>query len=139
MKSYPINEARADFSALIDRALVLEPDFDHGAIHSFLISYEMTRQGAPGDAGDRATKHFQRAMELNHGHGAGPLVALAEAVMVERQDRAQFESLLRQALAINPDAAPQNRLANLLAQRRARWLLGRGDELFLNSVPPAPK
>jgi len=29
------------------------------------------------------------------------------------------------------DAAPQQRLANLVAQKRARWLLGRVDELFI--------
>ena len=29
--------------ALIDRALALDADWDHGAIHSFLIAYEMSR------------------------------------------------------------------------------------------------
>jgi predicted anti-sigma-YlaC factor YlaD len=38
---------------------------------------------------------------------------------------------MERALAVNPDSRPSNRLANLLAQRRARWLLGRIDELFL--------
>ncbi|MEY2410184.1 MAG: hypothetical protein QOF48_2854, partial [Verrucomicrobiota bacterium] len=47
------------------------------------------------------------------------------------QDRAEFETLLRKALAIDPDALPDSRLMNTLAQRRATWLLGRTDELFL--------
>ena len=120
--------------ALIDRALELDEDFDRGAIHGFLISYEMARQGAKGDAADRARKHFDRAMELAKGRLASPLVSLAEAVAVQQQDRAGFESLLRRALAINPDATPETRLQNLVAQRRARWLLGRVDELFLDGV-----
>lgn len=117
--------------ALIDRALELEEDFEHGAIHGFLISYEMARQGVPGDAADRARQHFDRAVELSQGRLASPMVSLAEAVAVEKQDKAGFQALLNRALAINPEAAPEWRLQNLVAQRRARWLLGRVDELFL--------
>jgi predicted anti-sigma-YlaC factor YlaD len=43
---------------------------------------------------------------------------------------------LNQALAINPDAKPEWRLANLVMQRRARWLLARTDELFLLTPKP---
>lgn len=120
--------------ALIDRSLELDEDFDHGAIHGFLISYEMARQGAPGEAAERARKHFDRALELSHGKLASPLVSLAESVAVEKQDKAGFQNLLNRALAINPDAAPESRLQNLVAQRRARWLLGRVDELFLDGA-----
>lgn len=120
--------------ALIDRALKLDEDFDRGAIHGFLISYEMARQGAPGDAALRSQKHFDRALELSQGKLASPLVSLAESVAVEKQDKAGFKSLLNRALAINPDAAPESRLQNLVAQRRARWLLGRVDELFLDGA-----
>jgi predicted anti-sigma-YlaC factor YlaD len=125
--------------ALIDRALDLDEDFDHGAIQGFLISYEMARQGAKGDAAERARKHFERAMELSKGRLASPLVSLAEAVSVQQQDRAGFQSLLNRALAINPDAAPESRLQNLVAQRRARWLLGRVDELFLDGAKSESK
>ena len=59
------------------------------------------------------------------------LGALAESVAVQKQDAREFRSLLDRALAINPDAEPQRRLANLVMQRRARWLLSRTDELFL--------
>jgi predicted anti-sigma-YlaC factor YlaD len=120
--------------ALIDRALELDEDFDQGAIHAFLIHYEMARQGLPGDPSVRARKHFDRAMELSGGRLASPLVTLAEAVAVEKQDRKEFESLLQRALAINADAVPEFRLLNLVAQRRARWLLGRVDDLFIGGA-----
>jgi predicted anti-sigma-YlaC factor YlaD len=117
--------------ALIDRALELDESFDHGAIHGFLISYEMNRQGAAGDPAARARQHFERAMALSGGREAAPLLALAEAVAVQKQDVKEFDSLLQQALAINPDANPEKRLVNLVMQRRARWLLSRKSELFL--------
>jgi predicted anti-sigma-YlaC factor YlaD len=61
------------------------------------------------------------------------MVSFAEAVCVQKQDLKEFESLLHKALAINPDLKPQWRLANLITQRRAKWLLSRTEQLFLRS------
>ncbi len=117
--------------ALIDRALTLDESFEHGMIHAFLINYEMARPGlASAERWARAKEHFDRAVELSRGRLASPLVTYAEAVCVQRQQRAEFEKLLKQALEINVDQMPDWRLANLVTQRRARWLLGRLDELF---------
>lgn len=119
------------FEALIDRALELDEAWENGSIHAFLISYEPARQGAEGDPNDRARAHFDRAVSLTGGQLAGPFVAYAEAVSVSRQDRGEFEAMLQRALSIDPDAKPEWRLANLIMQRRARWLLTRVDDLFL--------
>jgi predicted anti-sigma-YlaC factor YlaD len=117
--------------ALIDRALELDPDFDFGAIHGFLINYEMARQGARGDPAVRARAHFDREVALTNGQLASPFVSLAEAVSVPADNRAEFESLLQRALAVNPDVRPEWRLQNLIEQKRARWLLSRKDDLFV--------
>ena len=122
---------RVFVEALIDRALELDEAYDAGAIHAFLIPFEMARLGAPGDPAVRARRHCERAMVLNGGGQAGPLVSLAEAVAVVKQDRKEFRDLLEKALAIDPGLHPEWRVANLLMQRRARWLLARTDELFL--------
>ena len=117
--------------ALMDRALELDEDYNGGAIHTFLITYEMSRQGATGDASARARKHFDRAVALSAGKDAGPLVAFAEAVDIKKQDAKEFESLLNRALAVDADARPDIRVQNLILQRRARWLLSQESELFL--------
>jgi len=117
--------------ALMDRALELDDSYGRGAIHTFLVTYEMSRQGAAGDPAARARAHFERAMALAGGTSAAPLVALAEAVAIRHQNVKEFESLLGRALAMNPDANPDTRLLNLVMQRRARWLLSRKAELFL--------
>ena len=57
---------------------------------------------------------------------------LASSVALPAQDRAEFVRLLEQALAIDPSADRRHRLANLIAQKRARDLLARVDEL----IPP---
>lgn len=117
--------------ALIDRALALDEAFEDGAIHGFLVSYEPARRGQGTDYAARARRHFQRAVELSGGQSAAPYVALAESVALQQQDRAEFERLLKAALAIDVDAKPAWRLANLIYQRRARWLLGQSDALFV--------
>jgi predicted anti-sigma-YlaC factor YlaD len=116
---------------LIDRAYELDPDFEHGAIDQFLISYESARQGANGDFASRSKQHFDRAVTLTSGQSASPFVAYAESVSVQKQNRGEFEALLQKALAVDPDTRPEWRLSNLIAQRRARWLLSREGELFL--------
>jgi predicted anti-sigma-YlaC factor YlaD len=116
--------------ALMDRALELDEAFERGALHTFMIGYETVRQGAGGDPAERARARFARAMALSGGGDAAPLLALAEAVCVPQQRRAEFEALLRRALSIDTHSAADNRLANLVAQRRARWLLSRTERLF---------
>ena len=116
--------------AIVRRAYDLEPDFDHGAIHEFLIAYDGGRSESMGGSIARARMHFEQAMRLSEGGRAQPLLSLAETVDVRLQDRAEFESLLKRALALPPDGRPEWRLANLVAQRRARWLLSRADLLF---------
>ena len=118
--------------ALIDRALELDEAWDSGSLHAFLISYEPSRAAAPGDPYERSRKHFDRVVALTKGQLASPYVSLAEAVSVAKQDRHEFESLLKLALAVNPDARPEWRLSNLIMQKRARWLLTRMDDLFLD-------
>ena len=125
--------------ALLDRALELNEGWNDGAIHTVLISYEMARAGVQGDAAARARQHFERAMALSGGRQAAPLVAFAESVCVQKQDLQQFEQLLNQALAIDVNASPDNRLVNTIMQRRAKWLLSRKADLFLIPEPPETK
>jgi len=116
--------------AMMRRALELDEGFGGGSLHEFFIAYEGGR-GSVGGSLDAAREHLRRALELGGGKRASPYVAFAGTVSVATQDRAEFEKLLNQALAIDPEALPEERLANVVAQRRARWLLGRAEELFI--------
>ena len=124
--------------ALIDRALELDESYEAGAIHSFLITYEQSRQGAKGDPNARSKAHFDRAVALSDGKQASPYLSYAEAVDIPTQNHAEFDAMVKRALAIDPDAKPEWRLANLIMQRRARWLLSRESELFLDKIPEKP-
>lgn len=117
--------------AIIQRAVTLDPDYDDGGLHTFLISYGMGRPGAGTRAAGIAEQHFQQALKLTAGERVAPFVAMAESVTIARQQRREFERLLGQAIAIDADSRAEWRLANHVMQRRARWLLARSDMYFL--------
>jgi predicted anti-sigma-YlaC factor YlaD len=121
---------------MMDRALELDEAYGDGAIHSFLIAYSMARPDLTEPREQVARRHYERALELAHGTLAGPHVTWAESVCVALQDRGCFDAALKAALAVNPDAAPEHRLENVLMQRRAAWLAGQADHLFLPPLPP---
>lgn len=116
--------------ALVRRALALEETYDHGTIHVFLISYEMSRAGLSAEAPAMARRHFARAVELTGGQHAAPYVTLAESVSISERNRKEFEQLLARALKLDAAAKPEWRLVNTVMQQRARWLLARTDKLF---------
>ena len=115
--------------ALLDRALELDEDFERGALHSAFVTLESVGE-ALGGSYARAREHFARAVELSDGQDAGPYLALATGVSVAEENREEFRDLLETALAIDPDEASENRLLNLIAQKRARVLLDHIDDLF---------
>ena len=121
--------------ALILRAAELDPNYDSGAIETFLISYEAARPMGGADTAARAKAHFTRAVELSRGQLASPYLSYAESVSVQQQNRAEFQEMLQHAMAIDVNAVPEWRLQNILAQRRAAWLLARVSDLFLEEEP----
>ncbi len=121
------------FEAILDRELELDDAYNEGAIHGFLITYEMSRLNPKPDRLAIVRKHFERNLELSQNHQAAPLVSYAENVAVYNKDKAEFTDLLNKALKIDVNQWPEHRQLNLVMQRRARWLLSRTDKLF----PPA--
>ena len=122
-----------EVEALLDRAIALDETWDAGALHEFKVTLAAARTATPGNRA-AIDAHYARALELSQGASAGLFVAYAEAVALPAQDKAGFQSLLERALAVDPDGQPQDRLATLVSQRRARWLLGRIDDLILTAA-----
>ncbi|MFY9725155.1 MAG: TRAP transporter TatT component family protein [Bryobacteraceae bacterium] len=121
---------------MVQRVAQLDEGFGDGAVPEFLITFEAARTGVTVDEQQRLMRqHFERAIELSKGKRAGTYVSFAENACLPVQNAAEFKSLLEKALDVDPDADPDNRLATLVAQRRARWLLKHMNELFLEAEP----
>jgi predicted anti-sigma-YlaC factor YlaD len=115
---------------MLRRALALDETWELGSLHDFFISWEAGHASAGGSM-EKAREHYRRAMELSAGARVSPMVSYAESALVPEQKKQEFEKLLNEALAVDlTKTPPEQKLANVLAQRRARWLLSRVDELF---------
>ncbi len=116
--------------ALAERALALDESWDHGTLHELLEAYEASRPAAGGGSVTKAQEHRDRALAESENKKLGPWVTWAEDVDVAKQDKAEFLKLCDQVLAFDLDSAPDYRLTNTLAQRRAAFLKAHVDDYF---------
>ena len=115
--------------ALAERAMALDENWSKGALHELMITIDSLPETLGGSPA-RAREHFDKAVKIQGGNSPGPYVSLATGVMVPTQDRAGFEKLLNEALAIDPEKDPDTRLVTLVTQRRARALLDNIESKF---------
>jgi predicted anti-sigma-YlaC factor YlaD len=129
---FSLGQEVPDCMAYIDRAYKLDPDFNSGALDDFYVLAYASLPPAMGGNPSLVDLHFRRSLEKSGGKLAGPYVSYAQAVALPAQNYEAFRSCLQQALEIDVDADPPNRLANIISQRKARELLDRaGDYFFL--------
>ncbi len=112
--------------AMAFRVTELWPDYKEGAAFQLLMIYEASRSGLLGGSISLAKHYYEQALSFSKGRNASLFVSYAESICVQEQDRAEFVSMLEKALAIK-----EGGVENRLARKRARWLLGRADDLFL--------
>ena len=120
----------ADFPLAIrlaEQAWAADPDWGDGALTGLLGSFEA---GRAGGSMQRALGYFDQSIAQSAGRSAGAYLAKAEGYAQPAGDRALFEQLLQQALAIKDEAGSPLTLQNEVMRRRARWLLSKTDDLF---------
>ena len=108
----------------------LEPDFFYGGAWLYFGVYYGSYPPALGGRPDLAKQSFDRADASGKGRFLMTDVLYARTYAVEVQDRALFQELLTRVVDASPDILPAQRLANAVAQKRARQLLARAEELF---------
>ena len=114
--------------ALAERGLALDDTWNRAALHELMITIES--QAAAKGSEAEARKHFTRAIDVQQRLSPAPYVALAMGVSRPKRDRAEFEKLLTQAAAADPDKDPANRLPVMLGRQRAQVLLAQIDRLL---------
>ena len=80
---------------------------------------------------DSVDYYFDKAVLFSNGKDAGPYLTYAESIHKPFQERKNFVDKLN--YVINMENKPNNEfeLTNLLAKSRAKWLLARTGEYFL--------
>ena len=124
-------------AALMNRVLELEENYAGGAIHEFYILYYGSLPEYMGGSLRKAREQFDKAVAISAGKSSTPYIALATTVSVKEQNLDEYQALLKQALAVDPDADPENRLLNILNRRKALWLTEHADDFFLEAETSA--
>ena len=133
---FDLNARIPEWSAMVQRAYELDPNFGGAALDEFFILFYAALPELLGGDKERAKIHFQRALEKTGGNSAGAYVSYAQMLCVPAQDYESFKDSLEKALAIDPDADPSTRLVTIINQRKARWLLDNAYNYF--SFLPIP-
>ncbi|MEE8525315.1 MAG: TRAP transporter TatT component family protein, partial [Thermoanaerobaculia bacterium] len=120
----------ATVRGLFARCLELDPGWRRGALYDAMLLLDALPESAGGSV-ERARIDFDRALELNGGNRVSTYLSWAVSVSLPRQDRAEFEEMIDKALTVDPDNVLSERLANLVQQRYARFLLDQIEDLFL--------
>ena len=117
-------------AALMERVMELDPGFHHGSPDLFFAVYYGSRSPMFGGDYDRSATHFARANALNSDRLLLVDVLYAEYLARQRLDQESFRARLSRVLAAPPALLPEMELANVIAKRRAAWLLDKEEEWF---------
>ena len=145
--------------ALAVRAMELDTDYSQGAIHDLLIAvfgnipvslvfriidedsnYSVIRTletyyAAFGltfkemSFNDQANFHLDLSLKFSNGMKASPYVS-ASSIYINNQDPDGFILILQKALEIDTNRNPENRLMNIISQRKAQWLIDHIEDYF---------
>ncbi len=112
--------------ALVQRSVELDPAYYNAAGLTFLGVVTAEELGGDPEA---AVQYFDRALEITDRRALIIQYNYARSYAVRTQNRELFDELVTEVLEAG-DVLPEARLANKIAQRRARRLVRRGGELF---------
>lgn len=120
-------------AAMMDRVAELEPGYGRGALHVFYINYYGSLPDYIGGDAKKARDHFEKAQRIAGDSDTSALMALATTVCVKEQNYREFRALLLQVVEFDVNRSPENRLVNVVNQRKARWLLDHADDFFIET------
>lgn len=121
---------RGKIDALMNRVYELDPDYNYGTVHLFYALTGTTLGEEFGGDLDDAKAHFEAAVAVTDGRFFPPRFFYARDYCRAIQDRQCYVDGLTELAEADPDAFPEQRLANTLAVGWAREWLSKADSLF---------
>jgi hypothetical protein len=112
---------------VLTRVLELDETFFHGAPHRYFGAYYSLLP--VGRDLEKSRQHFEKSLAIAPGY-AGTKVLMAETYAVKKQDRALFDKLLDEVLAMPEGAIPGLEPETRVEKQKARELKGQADDLF---------
>ena len=117
---------------LLKTAIKLEPEWGRGTLYSAMMSYTSSRPDLSSDMlMDSANYYFEKAVSASDSLDASPFMTYAESIHKPFQNRAGYINKLNFVINMDAKKDTQFELSNIIAQKRAKWLLSKTDETFL--------
>lgn len=115
--------------AMIERVIELDPEFYYGSAHALRGVLAVSRPKMLGGDPELAKRELSEAMRIAPGY-LMTKVLYAQYYARQTNDAPLFRNTLNEVIVSDPAALEEQRLANELAQRRARMLLKQEKKLF---------
>ena len=117
---------------LLKKAIKIDPKWNNGALQSAMMSYTASRMDISREAmKDTVNGYFQKARDYSNSLDASIFVSYAELIHKPDQNKADFIKTLEKSLLINAEKNSNFRISNIIAQRRAKWLLSNLEDYFI--------
>ena len=120
----------AKVQAMMTQVLKLDEKYYYGSPHAFFGVYYGSRPTILGGNPEKSREHFDKASAVSGGKYLMPKVMYAQFYAVQAQDKELYRKLLNEVIAADPNALPDQILANKLAIGRAKILLAKEKNFF---------
>ena len=119
---------------MLFKALELDPDFGNGMLDEIMMQYYASMPEGMGGSMDKALYHYKHALELSNDSLVSIHVSYASTICTKKQNQEgydEFTAVLEKVLERDVESVKENRLANIISQQKAAWLLENRDDYFL--------
>ena len=117
-------------SKILQTCILLDPKWGDGSLYSAMMSYTSTRSDLNNqDLKDSINHYYKKSLLLSDSLDASLFVSYAELVHKPAQEKERFNHKLNIALKVK--SSKKYELINLIAKKRAKWLLSNTEEYFL--------
>ena len=117
---------------MLHKCIEIDSEWQKGALHSAMMSFTSTRTDLSEKIlRDSVDYYFKNAIEFSNGKDAGPYLTYAELIHKPYQEKNAFLDKLNYVVDMDIHKNSKYELTNLIAKSRAKWLLSKKDEYFL--------
>jgi len=114
---------------VMSRALELSPSFFHAAPHRYFGAFYAVAPSFAGGDLDKSREHYETSLKMAPNY-VGTKIIMAETYATKKQDRALFDRLIAEVLAVPDEVIPWLEPETRVEKEKAMELKAQGDALF---------
>ena len=117
---------------LLNKCIKIYPEWNNGSLYSAMMSFTTSRSDLSEEMlRDSVDFYFNKAISYSNGMDAGPYLTYAESIHKTFQERKDFVDKLNYVMEMDVIRNSDYEMGNLVAKSRAKWLLSKTNEYFL--------